>query len=260
MKIGQISQLLGTKVNSQTKKEAIEVTVHLLSRMINLFKTQGFGLFTFYGVNPSNLRINQHKLLECERYLDAKGYNYIKISVQWNIKFKEVMNFKEIGYFIFNPTFEDMIEITRRYDQDLFTYSNSGKTNIYYSNGTRIELEPDKADFGELANRSLILNFVDFKLFIDSILDFDLKFVDIKEVNLEDKLLLFAKNKFTSNNSQLEIIDVYDIRQNGIISFERSRNSPAIYPKVFHFDEIIWVLKLSRSVANSNKKVYRHAG
>jgi hypothetical protein len=59
--------------------------------------------------------------------------------------------------------------------------------------------------------------------------------------------------------SCLEIIDVHDIRQNGIISFERSKISPAISPKVFHFDEIVWAFKLSTSKVNSETQVFRSA-
>ena len=258
MKVNQISQLLGLKVTSQNKKEAVEISINILAKIIDLFKNHNFGLFTFYEINPQNYKLYQQKLLACENYLNSKRLNYIKIIAQWNLKFKDVNNFKEIGYFILEPTFDEMIELTKRFEQDLFVYASERKINLFYSNGNKIELEPDKVDFGNLANKSLILNFIDFKLFVDSILDFNFNFTKMNEIQIDDRLVVFAKNKFTFN-THLELINVYDIRQNGIISFERSKITPAISPKVFHFDEIIWVLKLNSDRVKSNEKIYRKA-
>jgi len=258
MKVNQISQLLGLKVTSQNKKEALEISINLLAKIIELFKNHNFGLFTFYEINPQNYKLYQQKLLACENYLNSKLLNYIKIIAQWNLKFKDVNNFKEIGYFILEPTFDEMIELTKRFEQDLFVYASDRKINLFYSNGNKIELEPDKVDFGNLANKSLILNFIDFKLLVDSILDFNFNFTKMNEIQIDDRLVVFAKNKFTFN-THLELINVYDIRQNGIISFERSKITPAISPKVFHFDEIIWVLKLNSDRVKSNEKIYRKA-
>lgn len=258
MKVNQISQLLGVKISSQNKKEAVEISINILAKIIDLFKNHNFGLFTFYGINPHNYRLNQQKLQACEHYLCSRGFNFIKIVAQWNLKFKDVNNFKEIGYFILNPSLDDMIEITKRFDQDLFVYGNGKEINLFYSSGSKIELEPDKSDFGSFANKSMILNFVDFKLFIDSILDFNFNFSKQNEIQIDDRIVVFAKNKLTFN-THLEIIDVYDIRQNGIISFERSKTTPAISPKVFHFDEIIWAFKLSKERVKTNVNAYRKA-
>ncbi|MEJ5304606.1 MAG: hypothetical protein WHV63_01570 [Ignavibacteria bacterium] len=258
MKINQISQLLGMKVTSQNKKEVVEISINLLSKIIELFKNRQFGLFTFYGINPQNYKFQQQRLIDCENYLTSKGLNFIKIVAQWNLKFKEVNSFKEIGYFIIEPELNDMIEITKRFEQDLFVFSSEKKTNLYYSNGSKIELEQDKTDFGNLINKAVILNFVDFKLFVDSILDFNFHFKKKNEVHISDHLVVFAKNKLTLN-THLEVIEVYDIRQNGIISFERSKISPAISPKVFHFDEIIWMFNINKNWIKSNSKIYRKA-
>lgn len=258
MKVNQISQLLGVKVTNQNKKEAAEISMNILANIIDLFKNQNFGLFTFYGINPQNYKLQQNKLQACENYLISKGYNFIKIVAQWNLKFKDVNNFKEIGYFILEPSFDEMIGITKTFEQDLFIYGSKRQINLFYSSGSKIELELDKSDFGNLANKSVILNFVDFKLFVDSILDFNFNFTKANEIYIGDQIVVFAKSKFTFN-THLEVIDVYDIRQNGIISFERSKTTPAINPKIFHFDEIIWVFKLNKDKIKSNSKAYRKA-
>ncbi|MGB9665187.1 MAG: hypothetical protein ACPL25_09780 [Ignavibacteria bacterium] len=258
MKVTQISKLLGFKVGNENKKETSEISINILTRIIELFKNQTFGLFTFYGINPQNYKFHQQKLQACENFISLKGLNFIKISAQWSLKFREVNNFKEIGYFILEPTFDDMIELTKRFDQDLFVFGSQKNIGLFYSSGNKIELEPDKMDFGGLANKSVILNFVDFKLFIDSIFDFNFNFKRVKEIKINDRIIVFAKNKLTSN-FHLELAEVYDIRQNGIISFERSKTTPAISPKVFHFDEIIWTISLNKSNVKSNEKVYRKA-
>lgn len=258
MKVTQISKLLGSKVKNQNKKESIEISINILSNIIELFKNQTFGLFTFYGINPQNYKFNQQKLQACENFIASKGLNFIKISAQWSLKFKEVNNFKEIGYFILDPGFEDMIELTKRFEQDLFVFGSQNNIHLFYSNGSKIDLEPDKIEFGKLANKSVILNFVDFKLFIDSFLDFNFNFTKLNEIKISDRIIVFAKNKLTSN-FHLELIEVYDIRQNGLISYERSKTTPSISPKVFHFDEIIWTISLNKNKFKSNEKYYRKA-
>ncbi len=258
MKINQISKLLGSKVTSQNKKESVEISVNILIKIIELFKNHNFGLFTFYGINPQNYKFNQQKLQACENYMASKGLNFIKISTQWNLKFKEMNIFKEIGYFILEPTFEDLIDLTKRFEQDLFVFGSQNVINLFYSNGSKIELEPDRIDYGSIANKSVILNFVDFKLFINSVLDFNFNFIKLDKIKIDDRLIMFAKNKLTSNY-HLEIIEVYDIRQNGIISFERSKTTPAISPKVFHFDEIVWTISLNKNKVVANVKDYRKA-
>jgi hypothetical protein len=140
----------------------------------------------------------------------------------------------------------------------LFVFGSQNVINLFYSNGRKIELEPDRIDYGSIANKSVILNFVDFKLFIDSVLDFNFNFIKLDKIKIDDRLIMFAKNKLTSNY-HLEIIEVYDIRQNGIISFERSKTTPAISPKVFHFDEIVWTISLNKNKVVANVKDYRKA-
>ncbi len=78
------------------------------------------------------------------------------------------------------------------------------------------------------------------------------------DIKIDDRIVVFSKSKFTLD-THLEVIDVYDVRQNGIISFERSKTTPAISPKVFHFDEIVWVFRLNTEKVNSNIRVYRNA-
>lgn len=258
MKVAQISQLLGVKISSQNKKEAIEISNHLLLKIIQLFKKKNFGIITFYGINQKNMNQHTSLLQSAEEYLSSRGFNFIKILAQWNIKFKSVMNFREVGYFILNPSINDMIEIAKKFDQSLFIYSEENDIRVYYSDGSRINLEKDSYDFGNLASSAIILNFIDFKMFIDSILDFNFKFLRKDEIKLDYRIVIFSKNKMTFE-SCLEIIDVHDIRQNGIISFERSKISPAISPKVFHFDEIVWAFKLSTSKVNSEIQVFRSA-
>lgn len=258
MKINQLSQLLGVKVTNQNKKEAIEITNTILFKIIKLFKTKNFGVVTFYGINQKNQKQHQSIFQFAENYLSLHKWNYIKISAKWNIKFKDVLSFNEIGYFILNPTFEDMIEITKHFDQSLFVFSQDGDTQAFYANGSKINLEKDTYDFGSIVENASILNFVDFKLFIDSILDFDFQFLKMEEIKIDDRIVVFSKNKFTLD-TQLEVIDVYDVRQNGIISFERSKMTPAISPKVFHFDEIIWAFRLNTEKVNSNIRIYKNA-
>lgn len=257
MKINQISRLLGVKISNQNKKEAIEISSTVLFKIIKLFKTKNFGLITFYGINQKNAKKHQILLQTAENYLEMKGLNFIEIIAKWNIKFSDVLNFSEIGYFILNPTFTQMIEIAKRFDQSLFIYSENDETQVFYSNGDKIKLEKDNYDFGSVASNALILNFVDFKLFIDTILDFNFQFLDKDEIKIDSQIVIFSKNKFTLE-THLEIIDVYDIRQNGIISFERSKTTPAISPKVFHFDEIVWVFKLDSKNNNSDIKTYKN--
>lgn len=257
MKTNQISRLLGINVSNQNKKAAIELSNHVLFKVIQLFKVQGFGLLTFYGVNTKNIKQHQNVLQNTENYLNNKGLNYIKISVQWNIKFRDVLNFREVGYFILSPTFDDMIEITKKFDQSLFIYSQSDDAQVYYANGTKFNLEKDSYNFGNIASDAVILNFVDFKLFIDAILDYNFQFLNRDDLKINDKVVVFSKSKFTFETC-LEVIDVYDIRQNGILSFERSKISPAISPKVFHFDEIIWIFRLCPTKVISNINYYRN--
>ena len=256
MKVHNLSNLLGLKVTNQNKKEALEITNNLLLKVIQLFKNHSFGIITFYGINHKNLKEHQKQLESAENLLRIKGLNFIKIFVQWNIKFKDVLNFREIGYFILNPTFSDMTELTKKFDQSLFVYSQEKNTDVYYANGTKINLEKDTYEFGEFVSSAMILNFVDFKLFIDSIVDFDFHFLKREEIKIDDKVVILSKNKFTFD-THLEIIDVHDIRQNGILFFERSKSTPAISPKVFHFDEIIWICKLNREKIDSHSKVYK---
>lgn len=257
MKTNQISQLLGVKISNQNKKEALEISNFLLFKIIKLFKSKNFGLITFYGVNQRNLKQHQQLLQTAENYLLKYGLNFIKIMAKWNLKFRDVLNFNEVGYFILNPTFTQMIEITKRFDQDLFVYSENYETQAFYANGDKIKLEKDNYDFGSIASNALILNFVDFKLFIDSIIDFNFHFIGKDEIKIEDQIVILAKNKFTSE-THLEIVDVYDIRQNGIISFERSKTTPAISPKVFHFDEIVWAFKVNHKNENTGIKIYKN--
>ncbi|MCX8056625.1 MAG: hypothetical protein N3F03_03315 [Ignavibacteria bacterium] len=257
MKINQISQLLGLNVSNQNKKEALEICNNLLLKIIQLFRSQPFGILTFYGINTKNMREHSTFLENVESYLSTHNFNFIKISVQWNIKFKDVLNFTEIGYFIINPTFEDMILMAKKFDQSLFVYSKESNTNVYYSDGTKIQLEKDTYKFGEIASNALILNFVDFKLFIDKVLDYRFNFLKQDEINIDDRIVVFSKSKFTFD-TYLTVIDVHDIRQNGIISFERSKKSPAISPKVFHFDEIVWAIKLTSIKVNNNLTQYKN--
>lgn len=259
MKTYQISQLLGVNVSSSNKKDALEIGNNLLFKVIKLFKKHTFGIITFYGVSPSKIKHHQTLLQNAENYLKLKGFNFIKISVQWNIKFKDVMNFREVGYFILNPSFEDMIEITKKFDQSLFVYSTNNDAQVYYDNGSKINLEKDSYDFGSIAGDAVILNFIDFKLFIDRILDYHFNFLKRNDIKIDDRVVVFSKSSFTLESS-LDVIDVYDIRQNGIISFERSKVSPAISPKVFHFDEIIWVFKLGPQKVNSSVSYYKNVG
>lgn len=258
MKKQQISQLLGINVSNSNKKEALEIGNNLLFKVIKLFKKHTFGIITFYGISPSKIKHHQTLLQNADNFLKLKGFNFIKISVQWNLKFKDVLNFREIGYFILNPTFEDMIEITKRFDQNLFIYSNDKDTQVYYDNGSKINLEKDTFDFGTIAGEALILNFIDFKLFIDTILDYHFNFLKRSDIKIDDRIVVFSKSNFT-HESTINVIDVYDIRQNGIISFERSKVSPAISPKVFHFDEIIWAFKLGPQKVSSSLSYYRNA-
>ncbi len=258
MRTNQISRLLGLTVSNQNKKEAIELSNHILFKIIQLFKRQGFGLLTFYGVNTKNIRQHQNILQKAEYYFNNNGLNYIKISVQWNIKFKDVLNFREIGYFILSPTFDEMIEITKKFDQSLFIYSQADDAQVYHANGTKFILEKDSYNFGNIASNAVILNFVDFKLFIDSILDYNFQFLKKDDIKINDKVVVFSKSKLTFETC-LEVIDIYDIRQNGILSFERSKISPAISPKVFHFDEIIWIFRLCPAKVISKINYYRNA-
>lgn len=257
MRTNQISQLLGFRVSNQNKKEALEISNALLFKIIKLFKSKNFGLITFYGVNQKNMKQHQQILQTAENYLENKGLNFIKIMAKWNLKFRDVLNFSEVGYFILNPAFNQMIELTKKFDQNLFVYSENSETQAYYANGDKIILEKDNYDFGSIASNALILNFVDFKLFIDSIIDFNFHFIDKDETKIDEQIVILAKNKFTSE-THLEIVDVYDVRQNGIISFERSKTTPAISPKVFHFDEIVWAFKLNPKNENTGIKVYKN--
>lgn len=252
----QVSQLLGVKVNNKNKREATEFSINVLSKVINLFREKRFGIITLHKINSSNLKSNQNLISQLNEYLKSKNLNYIQIMVQWYIKFVDVMNFKEAGYLIFDPSFEQMIELTKMFDQNIFVYSENSNTSLFYSNGEKINLKPDKTNFGNIVNNALILNYIDFKLFIDSILDFHFHFVNKNQIQIDDRLLIYSKDHETFSSS-LDLITVYDIRQNGIISFERYRYLNTISPKVYHFDEIVWAVRVNSKVENkSNSNSY----
>lgn len=245
----QVSQLLGIKVNNKNKREATEFSINVLSKVINLFRTKRFGIITLHKINSSNLKSNHNFINQINDYLKSKKLNYIQIMVQWYIKFVDVMNFKEVGYLILEPSFEQMTELTKMFDQNIFVYSENSNTSLFYPNGEKIDLQPDKTDLGSIVNNALILNCIDFKLFIDSILDFHFQFVNKNQIQIDDKLVIFSKNHETYNSS-LDLIIVHDIRQNGIISFERYRYLNTISPKVYHFDEIVWAVRVNSNVEN----------
>lgn len=260
MNTNQISQLLGVKINNKNKREATEFSLNVLSRVINLFRKQRFGIITLHKVNATNLKANQNLIKHIEDYLKSNNLNYIQFMAQWYIKFIDVINFKEVGYFIIDPTFEQMIEMTKKFEQNVFIFSERMDASLYYPNGERINLQQDKIDFGSIVNNALILNCIDFKLFIDSILDFNFQFVSKNQIKIDDKLVLYSKNNETFNTT-LGIVTVFDIRQNGIISFDRSRYLNTISSKVYHFDEIVWAfrIKSKAEVKNNKSEFYKKA-
>ncbi len=258
MRIEKISQFLGTKVNSYNKKEAQEIVSNLILKILQLHRQQSFGVLTLHNSKQNSFHTYRDQIIKVENFLKYSGFNFIKFSALWNLKFKEVMTFREIGFIILNVTFERMKEISSRVDQDLFILSKVGDTNVYYSDGSQIHLENDTYEFGKLNGTTVILNFVDFKMFIDEILDFHFHFIARKDLQIDDRIMVFAKNKFTFQ-THLEIIDIYDIRQNGIISIERSNRTPAITPKIFHFDEIVWAIKINSPTVSAKWRAYKDA-
>lgn len=245
----QVSQLLGVKINNKNRREATEFSINVLSKVINLFRRKRFGIITLHKINSSNLKSNQSLINQLNEYLKSKNLNYIQIMVQWYIKFVDVMNFKEVGYLILDPSFELMIELTKMFDQNIFVYSEDSNTSLFYPNREKINLQPDKTDFGNIVNNALILNYIDFKLFIDSIIDFHFHFVNKNQIQIDDKLVIYSRDHETFSPS-LDLVTVYNIRQNGIISFERYRHLNTISPKVYHFDEIVWAVRVNPKVQN----------
>lgn len=258
MKVNKLSSLLGVKIESKHKHDAQELSHYLLMNIINFFKSISFGVITLKKFDNSNKKHNKFIYESFEQKLSKEKLNYIKFSANWLIKLKEIINIKEIGYFILDATFEDMIRLSSEFDQEVFVYSENSNAKLFYSNGSEINLEPDKANFGSIAQKAILLNFVDFKLFIDQVIDFYFRFENSKDIKISDTIFIISKPRDTKKTS-FDVIEVHDIRQNGFISFKRGLNSPEIKPVVYHHDEIVWAAKMNEKFKRINSVAYQKA-
>ncbi len=82
-----------------------------------------------------------------------------------------------------------MLPLSKEPVQKVFIFSFNGNIKRFFSNGIEIILQVYNPNLGDIVQKAMILNFVNFRLFISQIHDFELQFLRLKDIKIVDLIL-----------------------------------------------------------------------
>jgi len=137
-----------------------------------------------------------------------------------------------------------MVSLSKQFQQGTFIFSENGEHNLYYMDGYKVMLEKDEHLYGEIIEEAFLLKFKDFKFVFDTTIDFNFQFIDSRSLKSGDTVII-ERSDINEDVHNVEIISIEDVRQNALINFTRENVYNTIEPKVFHFDELKYMIKLN---------------